>query len=230
MLYENIFFDLDHTLWDFEANSKEAFLELFDKYKLLHRGVTSMDEFLAEYFLINEKLWDDYRKGLIVKEQLRYDRFHQAFQKFGINDAHLTTNFSDEYVNSAPYKTNLFPHAIETLDYLSKKYSLHIVTNGFEEVQYLKMKNTNLHKYFSQIITSERSGYKKPDKRMFEFSLSEAKANKATSIMIGDSLEADIIGARDAGLNQVYFNPKLKSHSEKVTHEISSLKELVGLL
>ena len=230
MLYEHIFFDLDHTLWDFEANSKEAFFELYDKYKLSERGIRSMDEFLSHYFLINEKLWDDYRKGIIVKHQLRYDRFHLAFEKFGINDAQLTTNFSDDYVNSAPYKTNLFPHAIETLEYLKEKYILHIVTNGFEEVQYLKMKNTNLDKYFSQIITSERSGFKKPDIRMFEFSLNEAKADKTKSLMIGDSLEADIIGARNAGLNQVYFNPHQNAHEEDVTHEIRSLKELVGLL
>jgi putative hydrolase of the HAD superfamily len=230
MLYEHIFFDLDHTLWDFETNSKEAFLELFDKYKLLEKGIGSMDKFLAEYFLINELLWDEYRKGLIAKEQLRYDRFRQAFHKFGITDDVLTTNFSDDYVNSAPYKTNLFPHAVETLEYLKEKYTLHIVTNGFEEVQYLKMKNSNIDHYFSKIITSERSGYKKPDKRMFEFSLSEAKANAGVSIMIGDSLEADILGARGAGINQVYFNPKEIVHKENVTHEIRSLKELVQIL
>ena len=230
MLYEHIFFDLDHTLWDFETNSKEAFLELFDKYKLLEKGIASMDEFLVEYFLINERLWDGYRKGEIEKEQLRYDRFRQAFHKFGIVDDTLTVNFSDDYVNSAPYKTNLFPHAVETLEYLKGKYTLHIVTNGFEEVQYLKMKSSNIDHYFSKIITSERSGYKKPDKRMFEFSLSEAKADPAVSIMIGDSLEADILGARDAGLNQVYFNPKEIAHQEIVTHEIKSLKELFQIL
>ncbi len=230
MPYEHIFFDLDHTLWDFETNSKEAFLELFDKYNLLEKGISSMDEFLTEYFLINEKLWEDYRKGLIVKEQLRYDRFSQAFHKFGISDKAFTTSFSDDYVNSAPYKTNLFPHAIEVLDYLKGKYALHIITNGFEEVQYLKMKTSNIEKYFTSIITSERSGYKKPDIRMFEFSLEEAKANPAKSIMIGDSLEADIIGARDAGIPQVYFNPKSLVHSEKVTHEIKSLNELKQLL
>jgi putative hydrolase of the HAD superfamily len=230
MQYEHIFFDLDHTLWDFETNSKEALLELFNKYKMLEKGVDSLDKFLVEYFIINEKLWDDYRKGIIGKEALRYDRFHQALQKFGIDDRDLTTNFADDYVNSAPYKTNLFPHAIETLEYLKEKYILHIVTNGFEEVQYLKMKNTNLDKYFTQVITSERSGFKKPDIRMFEFSLNEAKANKLTSIMIGDSLEADIVGARNAGLNQVYFNPHENPHEEAVTHEIKSLKELMEIL
>ena len=230
MQYEHIFFDLDHTLWDFETNSKEALFELADKYKLLERGVDSMDNFLVEYFIINEKLWDGYRKGTVEKEELRYGRFQQTFQKFNIVDKELTISFSDDYVNSAPHKTNLFPHAIETLEYLKEKYVLHIVTNGFEEVQYLKMKNTNLEKYFSQIITSERSGYKKPDKRMFEFSLNEAKAEKATSLMIGDNLEADIVGARNAGLNQVYFNPQKNIHQEDVTHEIVCLKELVELL
>ncbi|MGZ4033576.1 MAG: YjjG family noncanonical pyrimidine nucleotidase [Bacteroidia bacterium] len=230
MQYEHIFFDLDHTLWDFETNSKEALYELADKHKLFERGVVSMDRFLEEYFIINEKLWDDYRKGIIDKEQLRYDRFHLALQKFGIDDINLTTAFSDDYVSSAPYKTNLFPHAIETLEYLHGKYILHIVTNGFEETQHLKMRNCNIEKYFSEIITSERSGFKKPDKRMFEFSLNEAKANSSTSIMIGDSLEADIIGAREAGLAQIYFNPSRKTHYEKITHEIISLRELVEIL
>lgn len=230
MVYEHIFFDLDHTLWDFETNSRQAISELIDKHQLLDKGVTSFNNFISEYFVINEKLWDDYRKGIVNKEQLRYDRFRQALNKFGILDEKLVIAFGDDYISTAPYKTNLFPQAKESLEYLKGKYHLHIVTNGFEEVQFLKLKNCDLEKYFSEIITSERSGFKKPDKRMFEFSLHEANAEARCSLMIGDSMEADIIGARNAGINQVYFNPGNHSHNEEVTHEIKSLKELFHLL
>ncbi len=229
MLYETIFFDLDHTLWDFETNSKEALTELADKHKLIERGIPSLDSFLSEYFAINERLWEDYRKNIISKETLRNDRFHQALKKYEIDDIQLATAIGNDYVAIAPYKTNLFPHSIEVLEYLKNKYSLYIITNGFEEVQHLKLSNSKLSHYFSEVITSEKSGFKKPDKRMFHFSLSLANARYETSIMIGDSLEADILGAKNAGMHQVYFNPEAKVHSEDITHEIKSLKELIGI-
>jgi putative hydrolase of the HAD superfamily len=230
MLYETIFFDLDHTLWDFETNSKEALIELADKHKLIEKGVPSVDEFLIEYFEINERLWEEYRKNLINKEALRYDRFHLALKKYEIDDFELATAIGNDYVSIAPYKTNLFPHAIEVLEYLKNKYNLHVITNGFEETQHLKLTNSKLNHYFEEIITSERSGYKKPDERMFQFSLELTKANPATSIMIGDSLEADILGAKSSGMKQVYFNPNGIEHSEELTHEIKSLKELMNIL
>jgi len=230
MPYDTIFFDLDHTLWDFNTNSNEALSEITSKYQLIDKGVTSFDHFMTEYFAINETLWEAYRKNTISKETLRYDRFHQALKKFDIDDFELATAIGNDYVNSAPYKTNLFPDAIEVLEYLNGKYTLHIITNGFEEVQHLKLKNSKIDHYFKDIITSERSGFKKPDERMFHFSLKETNTNPATSIMIGDSLEADILGAKNVGINQVYFNPDEHKHSEEITHEIKGLKELIGIL
>jgi putative hydrolase of the HAD superfamily len=226
MRYDTIFFDLDHTLWDFKTNSYEALTELSGKYRLAERGIVSMDEFIEEYTGINERLWDDYRKGLIDKEGLRYERFYQAFRKYNIDDRELSISIGNDYTSIAPYKTNLFPKAIEILEYLYAKYPLYIITNGFEEVQHLKMKNSKLDQYFSGVITSERSGYKKPDAKMFEFSLRVANAKKEKSLMIGDSLEADVLGARDYGMEQVYFNPEARKHSEKITHEIKALEEL----
>ncbi|MCX6294820.1 MAG: YjjG family noncanonical pyrimidine nucleotidase [Bacteroidetes bacterium] len=230
MPYETIFFDLDHTLWDFEKNSSEALSELIVKFELLQKGVSSIDNFLNEYFIINVRLWDDYRKNIISKETLRYDRFHQALKKFEIDDFELAKAIGNDYVAIAPFKTNLFPYSIEVLKYLKNKYTLHIITNGFEEVQHLKLRNSDLSTYFSEVITSERSGFKKPDERMFRFSLDLTKAKVETSLMIGDSLEADIIGAKNVGMKQVYFNPLGNPHEEELTHEIKSLDELMTIL
>ena len=144
MPYETLFLDLDHTLWDFETNSKEALSEIADNHQLLNKGIPSLEAFLKEYFIINELLWEDYRKNIISKETLRYNRFHKALKKFDIDDFDLATAIGNDYVNSAPYKTNLFPHAIEVLEYLKGKYDLHIITNGFEEVQHLKLKNSKI--------------------------------------------------------------------------------------
>jgi len=230
MRYETIFFDLDHTLWDFKTNSLEALTELSGKYRLQERGVPSVAEFIEEYVVINERLWDEYGKGMIDKETLRFERFRLALKKYNINDEALSRNIGEDYTSIAPYKTNLFPDAIEVLEYLHSKYPLYIITNGFEEVQHLKMRSSKLDGYFSGIITSERSGYKKPDRRMFGYSLKVANADPLSSLMIGDSLEADIIGAKESGIRQVYFNPELRKHNVPVTHEITGLKELMGIL
>ncbi|CAN5524035.1 YjjG family noncanonical pyrimidine nucleotidase [soil metagenome] len=230
MQYETIFFDLDHTLWDFETNSKEALFELATKYQFLEKGIPSVNHFLTEYFAINELLWEQYRKNEIGKDALRYDRFHLALKKFEIDDFELATSIGNDYVAIAPYKTNLFPDAIEVLEYLKSKYTLHIITNGFEETQHLKLSNSKLNPYFSEIITSERSGFKKPDEKMFQFSFDLTNAKPETSLMIGDSLEADVLGAKECGMNQVYFNPEGKEHSEELTHEIKELKELMTFL
>lgn len=230
MQYDTIFFELDHTLWDFETNSKEALFEISSKHQLFDKGVPSFEHFLLEYFAINERLWEDYRKNIISKETLRYDRFHQALKRFDIDDFDLATAIGNDYVKSAPYKTNLFPDTIEVLEYLKGKYAIHIITNGFDETQHLKLKNSKIDHYFDHVITSERSGFKKPDERMFHFSLRHTNANAETSIMIGDSLEADVLGAKNIGMHQVYFNPQEKEHSEDLTHEVKSLKELMNIL
>jgi len=230
MLYEHIFFDLDRTLWDFETNSHETLTELALKYKLSEKGIDSIDEFITVYFHINERMWDEYRKGLIDKTALRYNRFHEALNKYKISDRNLSENMGNDYISLSPLKTNLFPHTIDVLNYLSKKYSLHIITNGFEEVQHIKIKNCGIGHYFDQIITSERAGFKKPDIRIFQYSLDAVNGKPASSLMIGDSLDADIIGARDAGLQQVYFNPCGDKHDEEITHEIKSLEELLNFL
>ena len=228
--YKHVFFDLDRTLWDFETNSFETLSELAHKYKISEKGVVSIDEFISRYVKINELMWDKYRKGLIDKNTLRYQRFHEIFENYGIRDRKLIEDFGNDYLSVSPLKTNLFPHCIEVLHYLNQKYSLHIITNGFEEVQHIKIKNCGIGHYFDHIITSERSGFKKPDLRIFQYSMDVVNAKTSNSIMIGDSLEADIVGARNAGIHQVFFNPCGDVHTEEVTYEIKSLKELTNFL
>ena len=228
--YKHVFFDLDRTLWDFETNSFETLSELAHKYKISERGVVSLDEFISRYVKINEVMWDKYRKGLIDKNTLRYQRFHEIFENYGITDRKLIENFGNDYLSVSPLKTKLFPHCVEVLHYLNQKYSLHIITNGFEEVQHIKIKNCGIGHYFEHIITSERSGFKKPDLRIFQYSMDVVNAKTSNSIMIGDSLEADIVGARNAGIHQVFFNPCGDVHTEEVTYEIKSLKELTNFL
>ncbi|MCE3279425.1 MAG: superfamily [Bacteroidetes bacterium] len=229
-LYKHIFFDLDHTLWDMNSNSYVTICELAMKYKLAERGITSIDDFFCKYKVINDQLWLDYSRDLIDRNVLRSERFKRAFSLFGIIDDQLAEEFGDDYVSHAPKKSNLMPHSIDVLDYLSSKYQLHIITNGFEEVQHVKIENSNLKKYFSNVITSDKACFKKPHKGIFEYSINLTAAEYKNSIMIGDSLEADIIGARDCGMDQVFYNPEKISHEEKVTHEISCLTELKNIL
>ena len=228
--YKHIFFDLDRTLWDIETNSSQILTELAEDYKIRDRGIPSVDDFISHYKRINDGLWEQYHRDEIDKETLRVKRFRDAFQVYGIDDPALSKAFGDEYVQKSPLKNNLLPHTLDVLEYLHPKYHLHIITNGFEEVQGIKMEKSNIRKYFKEIVTSERSGFKKPDARIFQFTLNLAGAAPEESIMIGDSLEADIIGARGAGIDQVYYNPAKNAHQEKITYEIGSLHELLRFL
>jgi putative hydrolase of the HAD superfamily len=228
--YKHVFFDLDRTLWDMDGNSYQTICELAEKYKLTERGISSIDEFICKYKVINDQLWTDYSMDLVDKETLRSERFKRAFRIFGIEDEQLSEKFGVDYVAHSPLKIKLMPHSLDVLEYLSSKYQLHIITNGFDEVQHLKIEKSNLKKYFKRIITSDMACCKKPGRAIFEYSLNMAEADLAHSIMIGDSLEADIIGARNYGMDQIFYNPEKREHQEKVTYEICSLQELKNIL
>jgi YjjG family noncanonical pyrimidine nucleotidase len=174
-------------------------------------------------------LWDQYRKGLINRPTLRFERFRRVFLLFGIEDIQLAHDFGNAFVRDSPQKPHLIPGAREVLEQLAQKYTLHIITNGFAEAQEVKIKTSGIGHYFKHLINSEMAGVNKPDKRIFNYSLNLAGASKEESIMIGDHLEADIIGAREAGLDQVYYNPLAKPHSEKITYEVRHLNELIPL-
>lgn len=228
--YKHLFFDLDRTLWDLDRNSREALLEIYTHFKLEELGVINFEAFFENYKHINDRLWDDYRKGLLHKDSLRTIRFSQTLQLFQIFDPRLSEQIGYTYVEISPKKTNLLPNALSTLEYLAPHYQIHIITNGFEEVQHIKLENSGLKPYLSHIITSEKAQCKKPDPRIFAFALHETGAKRNESLMIGDSLELDIIGAKQVGINQVYFNPEGIKHSVEITFEIKNLQELQNIL
>jgi len=228
--YKHIFFDLDHTLWDFEKNSAETLTELYHKFNLNEFGVDSLELFIKVYQNRNEVMWEQYRYGKIDRDTLRNKRFEFTFDDLGIEEVALSNFLSEEYIRIAPYKTNLFPDTHEVLTYLKEKYVLHIITNGFVETQFKKMNSSQLTDYFSEIIISEQTGFKKPDPNIFIHAIEKANTNADESLMIGDNLDVDIAGARSANIDQVYFNPNKVAHTHRSTYEISSLIELKDFL
>lgn len=227
--YRHLFFDLDHTLWDFDRNSHEVLEELYHKYNLGELGVSSFELFHAAYKERNAMMWEQYRLGKISKAELRDNRFMLTFWDMGLDSELAPKEMSVEYLQLSPTKTNLFPHAHEVLNYLKDKYTLHIITNGFEEAQHIKLKSSDLTKYFKEIIISEHTGFKKPDIRIFEYSAKKANTLPEECVMIGDGLEVDILGAQAAGWDTVFFNPFKMAHAEKPTWEIDSLDELMQI-
>jgi len=228
--YKHLFFDLDRTLWDFEKNSVLTFQDIFAKHDL-NRVFPDFDTFLNTYKRHNEHLWTLYRDGQIQKDELRNKRFELTLDEFGVQDERLAENIGDDYVSISPTKKGLFPYTHEVLRYLKeKKYKLYIITNGFKEVQYVKLNNCDLMPYFDRIITSEEAGYTKPKPGIFAHSLSSVNALKKESLMIGDDLAADIKGAKDFGIDQVFFNPLKLDVDIHATYEISELIQLKDIL
>ncbi len=231
-MYQHVFFDLDHTLWDFETNSREALLELFEEFRLADLGETvNPEHFLEKFYETNEELWEKYNHGHIDQETLRYTRFPIILSKLGIPEGQVPhRNLADEYMRIGPTKPHLMPYAIEILDYLQDKYVLHIVTNGFSEIQDIKIKSAQIESYFELIVTSTHTGHKKPRREIFDYTIQNAQAKREECIMIGDNLGTDILGARNAELDHVFYNPKKIAHQEIVTHEIDCLSQLRNIL
>ena len=228
--YKHIFFDLDHTIWDFDKNAEETLYELYDVYQLSEIGLPSAAIFIETYTRNNHQLWAEYHIGKITKDELRETRFKRTFLELGVAPHLLPLAFEDDYVKLCPTKTNLFPHAHETLRYLQGKYMLHLISNGFKESSEMKIGNTNIARYFGQVIISENVGVNKPDRAIFEYALKVAGANKDESLMIGDSLEADVYGALNFGMDAIYFNPFNAPKPADVPVQIHHLKELMDLL
>jgi putative hydrolase of the HAD superfamily len=226
-MIKHIFFDLDHTIWDFDRNAHETLLELYERYKLDELGITSAEHFIKTYTTNNHQLWSQYHLGKIDKQTLRSLRFKTTFLDLGLNPNQIPNNFEEEYVNLGPQKKHLFDGAEKVLKYLEKKYTLHIISNGFKEATRMKMHVTNLNPFFSNVIISEEVGVNKPDKAIFEYALNLAEAKKPESIMIGDSIEADIYGAQNFGMEAIFFNPLKSQKPEDVKQQIHHLEELL---
>ncbi|UMY66961.1 YjjG family noncanonical pyrimidine nucleotidase [Flavobacterium sp. HJ-32-4] len=222
----DIFFDLDHTLWDFDRNSALAFDKVFSK----HGIDVDLETFLGHYTLINSDYWNRYEQNLITIEELRYGRLRSTFERFGMSHAHdVLHTLSEAYIDHLPEHNHLFDGAIDTLHYLKDKYRLHIITNGFSHVQKKKMANSGLQPFFATITDSEMAGAKKPDPIIFRYALEKAGTHASSSVMIGDSLVADIKGASGAGLYPIHFSPSGHAVSETGFQTIRHLSELQTL-
>jgi len=228
--YKHLFFDLDHTLWDFDSNSRLTLQEIYLEMELESKGVNDFDTFHKNYLVHNEKLWDRYRKGFVKSEELRWKRMWLSLLDFKIGDEKLARAMGVRFLESLPSRRILFPYAIELMEYLTKKnYYLHLITNGFEDIQHSKLRNSGLDKYFIEVITSEGSSSLKPNAAIFDYAFKKTKAFKEESIMIGDDIEADIIGAMNAGIDQVYVNHLNKTPGVQPTYTVHSLKELEAI-
>ncbi len=222
----DIFFDLDHTLWDFEKNSALTFRRILEKNKI----VVDLQDFLEIYVPINLDFWKLYRENRISKEELRYQRLKQTFDAIGVAVPDRTINMlSIEYIELLSSFNHLIPNTVEVLEYLAPKYNLHIITNGFQEIQDKKLRGSNIHGYFDQVINSELAGVKKPHPYIFELALTKANVASKNALMVGDNIEADILGAQSVGLQTIHFN----AHNEpehNICKMINSLIEIKSIL
>lgn len=228
--YQCVFFDLDHTLWDYETNSAEALQEIYHFYELQHLGVASFPEFLKAFVAVNNALWDQYDRGHIQHDEIRNNRFHRILKEVGVDNYDMSLRLSRHYVTESPKGKNLVPDALETLEYLADRYPLYIITNGFAEIQSTKLNSAGIGKYFRKIITSEQAGHRKPSRGIFDYALNQIGFHSHQAIMIGDNLLTDIAGARNAEMDHVFYNPNRIVFEEPVTFEIRNLLELKAIL
>lgn len=203
--YRHLFFDLDHTLWDFRTNSRETLRELHADLGLLEHGVKDVGEFIETYEEVNADLWSKYEAGQIEKAVLRVLRFRNTLVRFGVRNDRLTTTLGHEYITRCPRRAALSPGVPELLELARKEHRIHIITNGFEEVQHVKVASSGLAPYIDVLLTSEQAGAGKPDPRIFHLAMRKAGAAAEDSLMIGDSAGNDMAGARGVGMDHAHY-------------------------
>ncbi len=228
--YQALFFDLDHTLWDYETNSVATLHELFDAFEIANLSDTNKDEFVSIFNKVNDKLWANFNKGHIDRDTIKNQRFVKILKHLGIKNEFLSFQLSNDYINICPTKTGLMPYTIEILEYLHKKYPLYLLTNGFNEVQQKKISQSKIEHYFKGMVTSETSGHRKPSVEIFQYTLNLASTEPDNTVMIGDNLSADIHGAKRAQMDTIYYNPKQTAHKSTPDHEVSCLSQLTNIL
>jgi len=223
----HVFFDLDHTLWDYETNSRQALTDLAHHFKLTDH--VTVDQFIKAYEKVNEKLWHKFNNNQIDREHIHKYRFPQVLRKLKVFVEYKPEDMTHFFIENCSSKSGLMPHAKETLHYLHEKYPMAIITNGFPEAQHPKMKASGLDKFFSHVVMSEMVGYRKPDQQIFAHAMKLLGATANTSVMIGDNPKTDVGGAEAAGMKAIFYNPT--GNRKSVTEwEIQSLHELVGIL
>jgi putative hydrolase of the HAD superfamily len=228
--YQHIFFDLDHTLWDYDTNVQESLSELFAVYKLSTVGIPDHLAFIDAFYQVNFKLWALYDLGKIDKKYLRDSRFKLIFEKAGVLGELVPKEMEEDFMHRTSSKPHLLPYSKEILDYLKPNYKMHIITNGFNESQAKKMLASGLTPYFDLVVTSETTGHKKPDPKIFQYALDKLSVKCGDCIMIGDNPNSDILGAIRCNIDQIYFDPHDRAIDHQPTHRIKHLKELEGLL
>jgi putative hydrolase of the HAD superfamily len=231
MKYKHILFDLDRTLWDFDTDTHNTIKEIFYDYGF-DKTIGDFESWYRVYKTHNIRLWDEYGQGKIKKAVLRDTRFYLALKDFGIDDKQLGIEFGQKFVKKTSDKTTLFPNVHEVLQYLANNgYQLHVVTNGFNEIQFKKLELTDIRKYFTKIFTCEDIGYNKPHPKFFQYVISSLHSKKQEAIIVGDDFVSDILGAMKFGIDQIYFKPNdLPAPLEKPTYIIYSLIELKNIL
>lgn len=227
--YKHLFFDLDRTLYDFDKNNLQTLRHLFENYELQRIGSSKFEDFFSAYKKINAGLWEQYKRKEITKAFLNYSRFHETLSLFGINNG-LSEKLASDYIRLSPLQTALVEGTMETLDYLMPKYKLHIITNGFEEIQFKKIRRCGLEPYFEHIVTSEAAGAQKPHQDIFRHAFKQTGALPSESLIIGDDPESDILGGRHAGMDQVWLSRPGEVCEPAPTYTISNLTSLISLL
>ena len=230
MKYKHLFFDLDHTLWDFETASHQTWKSLYESHQLSSRGIPDFEDFFRVYSGYNDIMWAQFRAGELTREELRWKRIWKALLDFNIYDTPLSKNLSEAYLELLPTQAYLMPYAREVLDYCKEKYKLHLITNGFEKTQKLKLEHAGINRHFLEMFSSERCDSMKPQAEIFRFALNTVNADCSECLMIGDALDVDIIGAMNVGIDTVYFNPARVHHNKKPSYEIAHLKDLLNIL
>ena len=230
MKYKHLFFDLDHTIWDFDRNSAESIAELFDTFRLADAGIASAAEFSQHFIAINRQLWADYDRNIITHGYIRENRFPLVFQALGVDQSAVHADLNTEYLNLLPRKPHLLESAREVLDHLKGRYTMHIITNGFAEIQSVKMDSAEISHYFTHVVTNGVIDAKKPDPVIFQYALDISGADVAESLMIGDSYEADILGAKGVGMDTVFYNTAGAVANDPPTYNIRHWNELMAIL
>lgn len=229
--YKHIFFDLDHTLWDFDTNAKASLTDIYGEFSLAEKVTSDFDAFYEKYLHHNKILWERYQNGFITAEELKWRRMWRTMMEFKVGDENLAKNISARFLEILPVKDGMFPYAYEILDYLKNKdYQIHLITNGFEKTQWSKIRNSKIDHFFTHVITSEASNSMKPEKEIFDFAMNQSGALLHESIMIGDNLDADIQGAMNAGMDNVFVNHIDATTDKKPTYTVTHLRELENIL
>lgn len=230
-VYKHLFFDLDHTLWDFDKNATIALSVLFEEEKIGEIINAPYEEFLRHYLHHNEVLWARYHNGFISTEDLKWKRMWRTLLEFKVADEKLARAMGEKFLELLPVQKQVFPYTFEILNYLSNKgYQLHLITNGFKKTQETKIINSGLKPYFNHMITSECSNSVKPKREIFEYAFQKSGATVSESLMLGDNLEADIKGAINAGMDSVFVNHLDIEREAPSTYTVRNLKELESIL